>query len=234
MTKLAIMQPYFCTYIGYFQLINSVDKFIIGDTLQYTRRGWFNRNKILNNGKEFLFTIPIKNEGNYRNVHQINMATNSHEVVTKMLTRIKYFSGKAPYFSDNYLITRNIFLKDSSNLFEFINFSIREIAIYLNINTQFILASSLDIDPEKRGYERIIEICNHLNADIYINPLGGKMLYNKNMFAKAGIELKFIKSKYIEYLQFNHEFIPWLSIIDILMFNSIDQIRNYLNEYDFE
>lgn len=232
--KIAIMQPYFCPYIGYFQLINSVGIFVIGDNMQYTKRGWFNRNKILNNGKEFSFAIPIKNEGGFKNVNLINMAENSQAERVKTLKRINNFYGKAPYYSQNYPIIRKIFLHDSDNLFDFINYSIRFISTYLNINTQFILASSLDIDLEKRANERILEICKYLNTDTYINPFGGKELYNKKEFASKGIELKFIKSRYIEYPQFNHEFVPWLSIIDVLMFNSIEQIRNYLNKYDLK
>ncbi len=230
--KLAIMQPYFLAYIGYFQLISSVDKFVIGDNLQYTRRGWFNRNKILNNGKEFPFVIPIKKEGSYKNVNLINLAKNSHAERGEILARIKHFYSKAPYYSANYPIIRKIFLHDSSNLFDFIDYSIREITTHLNINTQFILASSLDIDRGKSGYERIIEICKHLNTDIYINPIGGTKLYDKNFFLKEGIELKFIKSKNIVYRQFNHEFVPWLSIIDVLMFNSIEEINEMLNQYE--
>ena len=228
------MQPYFCPYIGYYQLINSVDKFVIGDNLQYTKKGWFNRNRILNNGKEFPFTIPIKNESGYKNVNLRYLSDKSIGERVKILKRIQSFYAKAPYYSQNYPIIRKLFLQDNENLSDFISFSIREICKYLNIKTKFILASSIDIDSAKKGPERIIEICKSLKANTYINPIGGKILYDKNIFAKEGIELKFIKSKYIEYPQFDHEFVPWLSIIDVLMFNSIEKVQSYLNEYEFE
>lgn len=233
--KIAIMQPYFCAYIGYYQLINSVDTFVIGDNFQYTKRGWFNRNRILNNGTDRIFTIPVKKDSSFLNVNLRYLAENSIKARMKTLRHIQSFYKKAPFFSQNYPLVRRLFIQEIDNLFDFIYFSVVELCSNLDIKTKIILNSSLDIDHNiKPPQNNVIESCKFLKTDTYINPIGGKELYDKESFIKEGIDLKFIKSKYIEYLQFERKFVPWLSIIDVLMFNDIDQIKSYLNEYELE
>ena len=229
------MQPYFCAYIGYYQLINFVDKFVICDNMQYTKKGWFNRNRILDNGTDRMFTIPIKKDNNRLNVNLRYLADNSIRERMRILKQIQaLYKKKAPFFSQNYPLVRRLFIQEINNLFDFIHFSVIELCFNLDIKTQIILSSSLDIDPELKSQDRIIETCKCLNTDIYVNPIGGKTLYDKETFKREGIELKFIKSKEIEYAQFNHAFVPWLSIIDILMFNEIEQVKKYLNEFELE
>lgn len=232
--QIAIMQPYFCAYIGYYQLINSVDKFIICDNMQYTKKGWFNRNRILMNGTARVFTIPLKKDKSCLNVNLRYLADNSIRARMHVLRQIKSLYKKAPFFSQNYPLIRRLFIQKIDNLFDFIHFSVVELCANLGIKTPIILSSSLDIDPKLKSQDRIIEMCKYLKTDIYINPIGGKELYDKEIFKKEGIDLRFIKSKNIEYTQFDHEFVPWLSIIDILMFNDIEKIKGYLNEYELE
>lgn len=232
--KIAIMQPYFCAYIGYYQLINSVDKFIICDNMQYTRRGWFNRNRILNNGNDRTFTIPLRKDKSFINVNLKYLADNSIKERIRILKQIQYLYKKAPFFSQHYPLVRRLFIQEIDNLFDFIHFSVVELCSNLDIKTEIILCSSLDINHELKAQERIIEMCKFLKTDSYINPIGGKELYDKEIFKKEGIDLRFIKSKNIEYTQFDHEFVPWLSIIDILMFNEIKQVKSYLTEYELE
>lgn len=232
--KIAIMQPYFCAYIGYYQLINSVDKFVVCDNMQYTRRGWFNRNRILDNGTDRTFTIPLRKDKSFINVNLKYLADNSIKERIRILKQIQFLYKKAPFFSQHYPLVRRLFIQEIDNLFDFIHFSVVELCSDLDIETQVILCSSLDIDHELKSQDRIIEICKFLKTDLYLNPIGGKELYDKEVFKKEGIDLKFIKSKKIEYAQFDHEFVPWLSIIDLLMFNDIEQIKGYLNEYELE
>lgn len=199
--KIAIMQPYFCSYIGYYQLINSVDKFVICDNMQYTKKGWFNRNRILNNGTEKTFTIPLKKNSSFLNSNLRYLAKNSHSEKIKILRQIQAIYKKAPFFEQNYLLIRRLFLQENQNLFDFIHNSVMELCTSLDIKTQIIISSSLDINHELKSQYRVLEICKYLNADTYINPIGGKELYDKESFNKVGIELKFIKSRYIEYPQ---------------------------------
>lgn len=232
--KIAIMQPYFCAYIGYYQLINAVDKFVICDDLQYTRKGWFNRNRILDNGTDRMFTIPIKKAERCLNVNLRYLAANSIKERIRILKQIQYLYQKAPFFSQNYPLVERLFINEIDNLFDFIHFSVVELCFRFDIKTPIILSSSLNINSTFKSQDRILEICNILNTNIYINPIGGKELYDKKVFKRKRIELRFIKANKVEYAQFNHEFVPWLSIIDILMFNDIEQIKSYLNEYKFE
>ena len=200
--------------------------------MQYTRRGWFNRNRILNNGTEKVFTIPLKKDKSYINVNLRYLADNSIRERIRILKQIQSLYKKAPYFSQHYPLVRRLFMQNNNNLFDFIHYSIVELCFNLDIKTEIILCSSLDIGHELKSQDRIIEMCKHLKASAYINPIGGKELYDKIVFKMNGMELKFIKSKKIEYTQFNHKFVPGLSIIDILMFNDIKHVKNYLNEYD--
>lgn len=229
--KIAIMQPYFCPYIGYFQLINAVDTFIIADDLQYAKGGWYNRNRIINHGVEFFFTIPLKSDSSSKNINERYLANNSHGEIIKTLRRIKNFYSKAPYFSQHYPLVRKVFLQEQKNLSDYNVYSMKEISKFLKIETQFILSSSLEVDPNKKGVDRVIEICKMRKADTYINPIGGVDLYSKDVFNNNGIDLQFIQSNNIKYDQFKHTFVPSLSIIDIIMFNDIDTIKGLLNEF---
>lgn len=233
--KIALMQPYFMPYIGYFQLINSVDLFILCDNMQYTKRGWFNRNRLLNNGKDFPFTIPLsKNNSSYINVDQISLAKNSIKERSKILKQITCFYKNAPFYEQNYPIIRRPFLRDEDNLFRFNYSAIIDLTKSLNIKTDIMICSKLKIDHSLKAQDRIIEACKYLGADTYINSFGGKDLYSEEFFKKNGIELKFIKPKNIKYKQFNHDFVPWLSIIDVLMFNDLKTTKIYLDEYEFD
>ncbi len=228
------MQPYFCAYIGYYQLINSVDKFVICDNMQYTKKGWFNRNRILDNGTDRMFTIPLKKDNRYLNANLRYLADNSITERMRILKQIQSLYKKAPFFSQNYPLFRRLFIQENNNLFDFIHFSVIELCSIFDIKTQIILSSSLDIDQELKSQDRIIEMCKYLKTDTYINAIGGKELYDKESFNKEGIDLKYIRTKKIEYDQFDHDFVPWLSIIDILMFNDIEKVKGYLNEYELE
>lgn len=232
--KLAIMQPYFMPYIGYFQLINSVDLFIVADNMQYTKRGWFNRNKFLANGSELQFTIPVKKAERHLNVNQRYLAHNSISERNRILKQIKNSYANAPHFDENYPIIRRPFLNETENLFDFIYDSIIELYNALQITTEIKILSTIDVNHQLKAQDRIIEVCQEFEADIYINSYGGKSLYETKVFKDNGIDLKFIRSKEIKYSQYNNPFVPWLSIIDVLMFNDIKTVKKFLNDYDLE
>jgi energy-converting hydrogenase A subunit M len=229
--KSAIMQPYFFPYIGYFQLINSVDKFIIYDNIQYTKKGWINRNRILVNKKDQLITLPIRKDSDYLNIIERELSESWKIDKNKMLNVIKSSYNKAPYFQDTFELISKCLNNPETNLFKFIYDSIISINNYLEIKTPIIISSTVDIDHTLKSQDKVLSLCKKQNADIYINSIGGVELYNKETFRKNNIELNFIKSNPIQYKQFNNEFISWLSIIDVMMFNSKQQIKEYLNNY---
>ena len=229
--KVAIMQPYFLPYIGYFQLINAVDKFVVYDNIEFTKKGWINRNRILVNGKDEFMSLPITKASDFLHVNQRYLAINFESEKNKILRKIKECYRKAPNFEIICTLTEEIFNYKNDNLFEFIFNSIKKICGYLGISTELITSSSIGINHNLKSEEKVISICNSLNATLYINSIGGQNLYVKKNFYNAGIELIFIKSKPIAYQQFDFEFLPCLSILDVLMFNSKEQIQKYLNEY---
>lgn len=229
--KLGIMQPYFFPYLGYFQLINSVDKFVVYDDIKYTKKGWINRNQILANGKGQLFTLPLKKDSDHLDIYQRELSDNYQSEVKKILRKIEASYKKAPYYNEVYPIIADCLLYKDKNLFNFIYHSIEKIKEHLGIKTELLISSQIGIKERLKGESRVISICKHLKTSQYINAIGGVELYDKKTFLKENIKLSFIKSNMIEYEQFDNTFIPWLSIIDIMMFNSPQQINKFLNDY---
>lgn len=231
--KVAIMQPYFLPYIGYFQLLNKVDIFIIYDNIQFTKKGWINRNRILLNGNDQLFSIPLKKDSDYLNVNQRFLAESFNAEVLKTLRKIENSYRKAPNFNEVYPLIKRIFTYKEENLFKFILNSVKELNNYLGITTELIVSSDIDIDHSLKSSEKVIAICENLKGTNYINPIGGIDLYMKSNFEKKGIVLQFLKPELNIYPQFKNKFIPGLSMLDVMMFNSKDEIMfGMINKYE--
>jgi len=229
--RVAIMQPYIFPYIGYFQLINSVDEFIIYDNIQYTKKGWINRNRILVNGKDQLITLSVKKDSDYLNVVERELSESWDKDRNKILNVIKSSYSKAPYFKETFELINQCLNTSEENLFRFIYSSILLINEYLDIKTSIIISSTVGIDHTLKSQDKVLALCKARNATQYINSIGGVELYSKEIFSQQGIKLNFIKSNPIKYKQFNDNFVSWLSIIDVMMFNSKEQIKEYLNLY---
>jgi hypothetical protein len=229
--KAAIMQPYFLPYIGYFQLINAVDVFVVYDDVNYIKKGWINRNNILVNGEGFLFNIPLQEVSQNKSINQINIEENTNWK-KNILKTITLSYKKAPYFVQVFPIIEKIIALEEKNLAKFITYSLIEICNFLSIETTILISSSIEKNNDLKGQDKIIEICKKNEANSYINAIGGMKLYDKDVFLKCGISLNFIQSNPIFYSQFKNEFIPWLSIIDVMMFNPPEQIRDFLSQYD--
>lgn len=230
---IAIMQPYFLPYIGYWQLMNTVDQFVVYDNVQYTKKGWINRNRFLLNGKTETFTLPLKKDSDYLNISERYLSDNYNESFRKLLRKIEMAYMKAPYFREGFELLESCLMFDDKNLFKFIYHSIETIKNYLELDTELVVSSSVDIDHELRSVAKVKAICKALNADAYINPHGGKSLYQIEDFAAQAISLKFLKSREFEYEQFQSIHIPWLSIIDLIMFCSKLEIQAKLTEFDY-
>ena len=224
------MQPYFFPYIGYFQLINAVDKFVIYDNIEYTKKGWINRNRILKEGVDLMISLPLKKDSDFLFVNQRYLADDWSKSKLKLINSIKESYRKAPHFEVTFSLVQEIFNDSNSNLFEFILHSVLQTCKFIGIETEIIVSSTLDYNNELKSEEKVIAICKSIEATQYINSIGGVELYNKNNFSGQGIELNFIKSKPIIYNQFKNEFVPWLSIIDVMMFNSKEVVSGFLNQ----
>ena len=230
--KLGIMQPYFLPYIGYFQLINAVDKYVIYDNIEYTKKGWINRNRILMNGKDFLISLPLKKDSDYKFVCERELSSDYQP--KKLLGQIRSSYVKAPYFKEVNPLLESILYYDQTNLFTYILHSVKAINHYAGIQTELVVSSSVNIDHQLKSEDKVLAICKALDADSYYNAIGGMELYSKERFQNAGIDLNFLKSDDIQYKQFNHTFVPWLSIIDVLMFNSKEEFSILLNKYTLQ
>src|SRR5665647_658186 len=228
--KIGGMQPYFLPYIGYWQLMNAVDKFIVDDDLQFIKAGWINRNRILLNAEPFFITIPLKPGSHSSKIRERFISDQYFDKgADKLLKTINIAYLKAPYFNKAMPIIERCFLFKEKNLSRFIFNSIKIISEYLEITSEIIFSPQIEMDHSLKGQERVIEICKNFSATSYINSFGGLELYDSKSFESSRIELKFLKSKTNEYKQFDNEFIPNLSIIDVMMFNSNDDIKKILD-----
>ncbi|MDM1348441.1 WbqC family protein [Myroides marinus] len=230
--KIAIMQPYFMPYIGYFQLVRAVDKFVFYDDVNYIKQGWINRNNVLIQGNASLFTIPLEKASSFSKINEVMLhSTLYSNWRTKFLRSIEQSYKKAPFFAEVYSLVNIILNKETASIGVLAKESVIEVSKYLELSTEFVYSSTCYNNDNLSGKERVLAICKEEMASVYINPIGGQELYDKAKFLEKGFELFFIKSNKIEYKQFKEEFVPWLSIIDILMFNSKDCIHKMLDQY---
>ncbi|HLH56715.1 MAG TPA: WbqC family protein [Verrucomicrobiae bacterium] len=224
------MQPYFLPYIGYWQLLGAVDTFVVYDNIQYTKKGWINRNRFLQNGQDALFTIPLKQDSDFLNVADRSIADSFDR--KKLLNQFSSAYRKAPFFNEVFPLFTEVVCSGQKNLFEYIYGSIVAVREFLRIKTPLAISSSLNIDHSLRSEAKVMAICKELGATQYLNPSGGRELYSKETFLEQGIELGFIQTRPIVYSQFGNAFVPSLSIIDVMMFNSREAITAMLTEYD--
>lgn len=228
--KAGIMQPYFFPYIGYWQLMNAVDIYVIYDDVNYINRGWINRNRILINGKSNYIHLPLCGASQNKLINEIDILDNPSEK-QKLLRALKLNYSKAPYFRNVYPFLENILKYNPKKAIHFFEYQIHMMAEYLNMKTKFLLSSSIKKNSELKGENKILEICKILGADTYINAIGGQKLYSREKFDNAGIKLQFLHTNEIYYRQFSQEFVPNLSIIDVMMFNSKEAIEEMLQEF---
>jgi hypothetical protein len=229
--KLAIMQPYLFPYIGYYQLMNLVDNFIIYDDVTYINKSWINRNRILLNKEEFYFTIPLRNKSQNILIKDLKLAMDVKWKKNFMQTLTHAYS-KAPYFGNIYslintiLDTENLYFRDLYyNSFSIIN-------KYLDINSRLLESSKIFLDKKFKGEQKIIALCLNQGASSYYNLSGGKNLYDNNNFNLNNIELKFIKPRIQEQKTNKYLFSRGLSIIDDLMFCEKSELKRQLMEFN--
>ncbi|TCT09059.1 WbqC family protein [Paralcaligenes ureilyticus] len=227
--KLAIMQPYFLPYIGYFQLIAAVDLFIVYDNIKYTKKGWINRNRMLRDGKDVVFSLPLKNDSDYLDVCARELAASFDR--TKLLKQLEGAYSRAPHFTRTRSLLEEIMLYQDANLFRYLHHSIIKVCEHLGIKTEIKISSDIDIDHSLKGQDKVIALCDAIGASGYINAIGGIELYSKEAFRDRGIDLAFLQTNPINYTQLDNTFVPWLSIIDVIMFNSPEEIGRILTNY---
>lgn len=229
--RTAIMQPYFLPYAGYFQLIEAADRFVLCDDFQYTRHGWMTRNRFLRDGKDALFSLPIKSDSLTKQIREREIADTFFG--TEILNGFRNAYRKGPFFRNTMDLLESIVQFPSRNLFEFLENSIKQVCQYLAIKAPNGKTSEFSIDPCLKKENRVIALCKAIGTQEYINSIGGKELYSKAHFESHNIKLSFLKSKPLVYGQLGNPFIDSLSIVDVMMFNSPTRILSYLqNDYE--
>jgi hypothetical protein len=224
--KLGVMQPYFLPYIGYFQLIAAVDVFVVYDNIKYTKKGWINRNRMLRNGSDMVFSLPLKKDSDFLTVVERSLSADfSRE---KLLSQFRGAYHKAPYFAETFALLQRIIGCSNDNLFRYVYNSLTELCAYLEIKTEILVSSDISIDHGFKSQDKILALCEALEANTYVNPAGGVELYSSEDFNAHNIELCFLRSKPFEYSQFSPPFISSLSIVDLLMFNDREAVRSLI------
>lgn len=224
------MQPYIFPYIGYFQLIRAVDKFVFFDDVNYIKKGWVNRNQILVNKKSHLFTVPLKAASQNILINKVKLAPEYLKWRDKFLTTVKQSYKKAPFFAEIFdLIVTSLNHKD--NIRDLCFQSTKLLLNYLGLNTNIECSSSKYRNAHLIGKERILDICKKEKCSTYINSIRGVELYDFQDFKNKGLVLKFIKTKPLNYKQFENVFVPNLSIIDVLMFNGKKNTLEIIDNY---
>lgn len=228
--KIGIMQPYFFPYIGYWQLMNAVDQYVIFDDVNFINRGWIHRNRILANGRVQNINLPMLGASQNKRINEV-MVNNEKKLIEKNLRTLEMAYKKAPYYADVYPLIKQCFYCGKENIADYIEYSFRILCEYLKIKTSLIRSSEINKDNNLKGQDKVLNICRILHADEYYNAIGGRDLYSFEQFRENEIVLKFLKSGDVEYKQFQNEFYPNLSIIDIMMFNSPIKIQEMLLNY---
>jgi hypothetical protein len=233
--KLGIMQPYFFPYLGYISLIKHTDMFILLDTVQYIRRGWISRNRILKptDGWQYV-TIPVAKHKHSELISNI-IIDNSVEWKGRIIAQLEHYKKKAPFYDQVMDVLAEVFSKEYDDVVSVNQAALTSVCNYLNIERDFIVFSrmGLDIEPVRESDEWALNIClAQGNVDEYWNPPGGQSFISRDKFEKFGIKLVFHSINFTEYNQRRDVFEPGLSIIDVMMFNTPSKINDMLDQFE--
>jgi len=228
--KIGIMQPYFLPYLGYWQLIAAVDKYVIADDYNFIKSGWIARNRILLAGEPHYIKLSLVKASQNKWINEIEI-NHSDENRNQLLKTLQRAYSKAPYYSETMEVLNEIIDTDIPNLAEYLNYSIQCVCRHLDIDTEIIMSSSVEKDNELRKQYKIFEICHKLGGTEYYNAIGGTELYDFDEFAAEGLTLSFVQTHDICYEQYGNEFVPDLSIADVLMFNGKSKTKELLKAF---
>jgi len=233
--KIGVMQPYLFPYIGYFQLMNTVDRWILFDEIQFIDKGWINRNRILHpdEGKEWQYiTVPLANRGQFDKICDISIKTDI-DWRSQILGKLTHYKKKAPFYKETVTFVRDCFDTDEINISRLVTEVLKKTAAYMCIDTQIEVQSDLKLSIEgiEHSGQWALKISEALSASKYINPFGGFEIFRPDEFTASGIELSFLKTDFKPYPQKRNGFVPGLSIIDVMMFNEPLECKKMLQDF---
>lgn len=224
---LGIMQPYFMPYLGYWQLMAAVDKYVVYDDVNYIKGGWVSRNNILLNGQKYMFTIILKGASSNKLFNEVEIGDDFRKFRKTLESAYK----KAPYYTETMVLLEQIFTCEQKDLGHWMLHQFQCVLDYLDIDTELILSSTIEKNNDLRAKDKVKHICHLLGADTYYNAIGGQELYDKDDFKADGLNLYFVKTDLVSYAQGKNDFVPGLSMIDVLMYNSREDVLKLLNAY---
>lgn len=225
--KLAIMQPYFFPYIGYFQLLAAVDKFVFYDDVNFIKNGWINRNRLFLAGDVRYITVPLSGASPFLKINEISVQA-SDAWRKRMVETIRHSYSKAPYYKDVGALVADVLFSSEDHISEIAKASVTRVAAYLGLDTEIVMSSTVYDNAHLHAAERVLDICAKEHSTDYYNPPGGKVLYDHSEFRARNIELSFIAPELKPYKQLCHTFQPGLSMIDVLMFNDAKTAKEML------
>jgi hypothetical protein len=231
--KAAIMQPYFYPYIGYFQLIHVTDRFILFDDVQYIRHGWINRNRVLKPGEGFQYIImPLAAHPRNTLIKDIQPAE-AGKNKDKILRQLEHYKKTAPCYKAVHAFIGDCFTTHHNTIGAMNGHYLKATCDYIGIDLKIELSSQMKFDYSQvqDAGEWALKMCEQMQVTEYINPPGGKELFDKSKFEKSNIRLRFLQPGLKAYSQRRAHFEPGLSIIDVMMFNEPAAIRDLLNDY---
>ena len=234
--RLAVTQPYFFPYLGYLAIIKHSDCFVVFDTPQFIRHGWIERNRILkpNEGWQYI-KVPLEKNISKTNIKDVKIK-NTVDWQRKIIAQLDHYKKKARYYRQVMDLLNEVFSLKTNSIVKLDAFALEKIFEYLDLTFNYSIFSEMDmkIKEPQAPDEWALNISKAMGADEYINLPGGKKIFNENKYKKEDIELHFMKLNLREYNQKRKTFEPGLSIIDVMMFNSPETIRDMLDDYKLE
>ena len=232
--RLAIMQPYFFPYVGYFSLLANVDRFVVFDPVQYIRHGWINRNRILNPGmcQPLYITVPLVKHSRDTRIRDIRIASDQGWK-ERIIGQIKHYKKHAPYFNEVLSILEQSFCLATENIVELNMHCLDIVRRFLGIDVDVIRYGEIasQIEPARKPGEWALNIAAAVGATAYVNPIGGKEIFDADQFRSHGIELVFIENHLTRYSQVGPGFVPGLSVLDALMFNGVEATCKLVDDF---
>lgn len=230
--KIAIMQPYLFPYIGYWQLINAVNRFVIYDDVNYIKGGWINRNRILINGEPTYITVPLHRPSPFKRICDTTLRQPATSWRDRQVKMVETTYRKAPRFDVVFPVIEQVIRHETISLPDYLAHQLRALSAFMGIGTEFVASSRCYENSNLHGQARILDICQREAATTYVNPIGGRELYDPTDFRGIGIDLRFISMRRFPYPQRSKPFVPLLSIIDALMEIGPVETRRYLDAFD--
>jgi hypothetical protein len=233
MNSIAVMQPYVFPYLGYFHLVQAASTFVFYDDVQFQPRSWMNRNRLLINGREHRFTVPCSAASQNDVMHDVQLHEPA-QFAQAFLRQVQMAYRRAPAFEQGMAYLHAVLAGPPLKLAELAVRSVQQACAVLGLERRFVHSSQAHAKSRALGRaERLIAITKAEGAQCYINAPGGRELYSAEPFVAQGLQLRFVQPQLTPYPQGGTDhFVPGLSIIDVLMHNPAERVREMLTQYE--